>query len=200
MGDDFKLVKTPELIQEGIEERRNDQAFKDRWERRHEEERGLYDRLADGPQADVEAIVARVSFPGKEFRVGTMGDGFYVQIEYPEMDVVTGESAIQRGRKWYVSRDATKSEVVQTLFKACLASAEHQVREHFAYAGPCGTCEGTGQAPFRGSERVEDPTCPVCDGSGHGKPRAIFGPHFDSDVLYGICGKRANYDARPDPA
>jgi hypothetical protein len=114
-------------------------------------------------------IVSRVHFE-KPFRIGDMDDGFFVQIEYWETDVVTHEPALQRGRKWYVSRHATMSEVVQTMLTAALASAEHQVREHFFY----------------------QPTP-------QDKPRAIFGPHFHSDVLYGICGKRDNYDARRDP-
>jgi hypothetical protein len=115
-------------------------------------------------------IVGRVEYEEKRFRTGVYGHGWFVQVEYTEPDVRTGEPALQRGRKWLVSRHATDSEVVQTCFAAVLASAEHQAREHFKYA------------PSR-SER----------------PRAIFGPHFSSDVLYGICGKRDNYDARDDP-
>lgn len=118
----------------------------------------------------LEEILSRIHFPGKAFRAGEQGDGWFLQIEYLEDDVVTGESAMQRGRKWYVSRHATESEVVQSALVACLASAEHQVREHFTY------------------QPTEDD-----------KPRAIFGPHFSSAVLYSICGKRANYDARDDP-
>lgn len=115
-------------------------------------------------------ILQRCHFPGKKFRYGIYGGGYFVQIEYDEADVRTGEMSVQRGRKWIVSRHATESEVVQTCFKACLDSAEHQVREHFCYQ-PLG----------------ED------------KPRAIFGPHFSSNVLYSICGIRDNYDARDDP-
>lgn len=66
---------------------------------------------------------------------GIMGDGFYVQLRYVELDIVTGDPADQHGRKWYVSSHSTKSEVVQTVLKACLTSAEHMVREHFTYRG-----------------------------------------------------------------
>jgi hypothetical protein len=64
-----------------------------------------------------------------------MGEGFYVQLRYVERDVDTGELEEQHGRKWYVSTHATRSEVVQTVLKACLTSAEHMVREHFTYRG-----------------------------------------------------------------
>jgi hypothetical protein len=118
-------------------------------------------------------LLERIEAPdAKSFRAGEMGDGFFVQLEYEEEDVVEGGMAVQRGRKWYVSRHATTSEVVQTCLAACLASAEHQVREHFKYRA-----------------------------LGEVRGRAIFGPHFHSDVLYGICGVRANYDARePQPS
>lgn len=119
---------------------------------------------------DVQAVVDRVRFE-KDFRVGEQGEGFFVQIQYDEMDVITKEPAVQRGRKWYVSPWATDSEIVQTMLSAALASAEHQVREHFFYAPEPGM-----------------------------RARAIYGPHFSADVLYGICGKRENYDARDDPA
>lgn len=119
---------------------------------------------------DVQEIVSRVQLPGKDYRVGTMDDGYFVQITYWEPDIHTGEMDEQHGRKWYVSGWATESEVVQTCFAAAMASAEHQVREHFGYR----------------------PTADV-------PPRAIFGPHFSSEALYGICGKAENYDARDRP-
>lgn len=125
---------------------------------------------------EVREIVSRVEYE-KAFRVleappaeGRV-PGFFVQIEYMEPDVITREPAVQRGRKWYVSPFATESEIVQTMLTAALASAEHQVREHFKYA------------PRPGD-----------------KPRAIYGPHFHANVLYSICGRRENYDARQDPA
>lgn len=66
----------------------------------------------------------------------TMGStGFYIQLRYVENDIETGDPADQHGRKWYVSAHSTKSEVVQTVLKACLTSAEHMVREHFTYQG-----------------------------------------------------------------
>ena len=67
---------------------------------------------------------------------GLMGDdGFYVQLRYLEPDIVTLEVEEQHARKWIVSRHACKSEVVQTVLKACLTSAEHMIREHFKYRG-----------------------------------------------------------------
>lgn len=41
----------------------------------------------------------------------------------------------QSGRRWYVSRHATESEVVQTALLAVLQFREHEVREHFRYNG-----------------------------------------------------------------
>lgn len=84
---------------------------------------------------ELDDIVDDVAYGDHVFNVGRMGDGFYVQISYFETDVETDEVKIQRGRKWYVSRYSTRSEVVQTLLKAAITSAEHRVREHFYYKG-----------------------------------------------------------------
>jgi hypothetical protein len=66
-------------------------------------------------------------------RMDIMDFGFYIQLTYHEPDIHAGILEIQSGRKWYISSHATKSEVVQTVLKAALTSAEHMVREHFTY-------------------------------------------------------------------
>lgn len=48
---------------------------------------------------------------------------------------VTGEVSIHRGRKWLLSPHMTKSEIVQTAFKAALTFEEHEAREQFLFAG-----------------------------------------------------------------
>lgn len=68
--------------------------------------------------------------------VASMGDdGFYLQLRYIEPDIATGAIEEQHGRKWYVSSHSCKSEIVRTVLKACLTSAEHMIREHFKYRG-----------------------------------------------------------------
>lgn len=47
----------------------------------------------------------------------------------------SGEHLRWRGRKWYVSKWATVSEVVMTALKAYLTALEHEARETFTYAG-----------------------------------------------------------------
>lgn len=86
-------------------------------------------------RAEVQAIVNRVEFMDRRFRLLEKGDGFLLQLEYDERDVETGELAVQRARKWYVSRYATETEIVETAYAACLRSMKHVVREHFLYRG-----------------------------------------------------------------
>lgn len=93
------------------------------------------DKALDSDFARVCKIVATVDYPEHSWIVKPMGDGFYVQLWYIEPDVDTGDMSEQYGRKWYVSRHATKSEIVQTMLLAALTSAEHRVREHFKYSG-----------------------------------------------------------------
>lgn len=89
---------------------------------------------------ELDAIIAdvRCSVGGLAWAVehGFMSDrGFWVRVMYFEADIVTGHACEQKGRRWYVSKFATKSEIVQTILKAALTSAEHMVREHFLYRG-----------------------------------------------------------------
>jgi hypothetical protein len=84
---------------------------------------------------DVWALISRVSYPGFYFRAGNMGYGFFVQICYEDRCVDTEKVEWQNGRKWYVSPHATDGEVVQTLLKAAITSAEHNVRERFLVDG-----------------------------------------------------------------
>lgn len=92
--------------------------------------------------AQLRNIVNHIRFNDWDFMVGTMGDGFYVQIQFlardndaPHTPVDPAPMLIQRGRKWYVSKHMTESEVVQTLLKAVLAAVEHEAREQFTYKG-----------------------------------------------------------------
>lgn len=69
------------------------------------------------------------------FFLDRKGDGYLLQLRYFEADIDTGKDEIQHARKWYISPHATESEIVRTCLMACLASAEHRVREHFLYRG-----------------------------------------------------------------
>lgn len=83
--------------------------------------------------SDVRCEVGEVQWT---VQIGSLGaNGYFLRVFYLERDVVTHEVEEQKGRKWYISRHSTKSEVVQTILKAALTSAEHMVREHFTYKG-----------------------------------------------------------------
>lgn len=59
----------------------------------------------------------------------------YLQGAYFEDDTVTKEPKRQQTRKWILSENMTKSEIVQTVFKLAITSMEHRTREHFLYKG-----------------------------------------------------------------
>ncbi len=76
---------------------------------------------------DVERILTGVRYSDWTFVTGHMGDGSFLQCAF--------HNGQQHGRKWYVSTYATRSEVVQTAFKAVLTALEHEAREEFTYRG-----------------------------------------------------------------
>ncbi len=88
---------------------------------------------------DFQLIVGDLHFQNWEFNIGDMGEGFYLQVQFEAPDLASvGQNAapeIQRGRKWYVSRHATRGEVIQTAFLAVKTAQEHELREQFTYRG-----------------------------------------------------------------
>jgi len=76
-----------------------------------------------------------VKFRDYEFMAEHTGTRMYLQGQYYEPDILTGEVRLQKTRKWLLSEHMTKSEFIQTVFKCALTSMEHRTREHFLYKG-----------------------------------------------------------------
>lgn len=79
-------------------------------------------------------ILDLVTFPGYRWLVHD-GERLYLQAAFLAPDCHTGALAEQFTRKWYISHEATRSEVVQTALKCVLTSVEHEARENFKYRG-----------------------------------------------------------------
>lgn len=85
---------------------------------------------------EMQTIVGEVTFADYEFRVLESTHGFiYLQANYLEPDTETGRVGLQFTRRWPLSPDMNKSEVVSTAFKCALTSMEHKTREWFLYRG-----------------------------------------------------------------
>ena len=83
----------------------------------------------------IRRIAAEVRYNDWDFHVGAMGDGSFLQVRFTAPDSVTGQPAVQHGRKWYVSSHAVADEVVKTAWLAVLTAVEHETREAFRYEG-----------------------------------------------------------------
>ena len=89
---------------------------------------------------EMRAVVEEVEFALDNtkytFFVNTDGRGaLYLQASYYEPDTVTGAIEQQFTRRWFLSPEMTKSELVQTAFKLVMTSSEHRTREAFKYQG-----------------------------------------------------------------
>jgi hypothetical protein len=79
-------------------------------------------------------IVTLCTYPDYEFRVLVDGRGaVYLQGSYVEPDTITGKLESQVTRRWFLSPEMTRSEIVQTVFKCVVTSMEHRAREWFRY-------------------------------------------------------------------
>lgn len=88
----------------------------------------------------VPAILAEITLPeqytirferDKEIENGR----WYLQIACERIDIVTGQMGTGYGGKAYLSRFATDSELVQTVFGLYKAFVEHEARETFTWRG-----------------------------------------------------------------
>lgn len=75
----------------------------------------------------VHEILADVKYLDWTFFVGADGPRLYLQAAFD----ANGEH--WTGRKWLLSPHMTRSEIVQTAFKAVMTAMEHEVRELFFY-------------------------------------------------------------------
>lgn len=81
-----------------------------------------------------------VDFDGWDFMVRMDGNRAFLQVGFCDYDArepkgKKSAKIYQHGRKWMLSPYMTKSEVIQTAFKAVMTAMEHEVREKFRYKG-----------------------------------------------------------------
>lgn len=84
---------------------------------------------------ELKTILSQISYLTARFVALDLGLSFLIHLEFDAPDADTGLMQTQKSRKWWVSRHATKSEVVQTALKAVLTALEHEARENFRYRG-----------------------------------------------------------------
>ena len=78
--------------------------------------------------------VAHCDYPDYAFYVKEDARGaVYLQAAYSERDTITGKLDVQVTRKWFLSPEMCKSEIVATAFKCIMTSMEHRTREWFTY-------------------------------------------------------------------
>jgi hypothetical protein len=81
-------------------------------------------------------IVAECHFPDYTFKVDVSRTGaVYLQATYLEPDTLTGAVELQYTRRWFLSPEMSRSEIVSTAFKCAITSMEHKTREWFTYNG-----------------------------------------------------------------
>lgn len=81
---------------------------------------------------DLEGLIgisSAVSFRDWQQHIEVLSDRRGWLIQWRFRDPITGEP--HHSRKWYVSRWASRTEVVQTWLAAALAAVEHEAREDF---------------------------------------------------------------------
>lgn len=84
---------------------------------------------------EIGAVLRDVNFPGYMFQVLEAGGRCYMQGVFEASCSEDNIARLQYTRKWYLSHEATRSEIVQTALKLVLTAVEHEARERFTYRG-----------------------------------------------------------------
>lgn len=81
------------------------------------------------------SVMSEVSFKDWDFRIGILGEGYFLQATFKDIDHDTNELSLIKGRKWYISSFAIEDEIVKTAWVAVKMAMEHEMMEQFQYKG-----------------------------------------------------------------
>jgi len=84
---------------------------------------------------EIQQVLEKVSYPDYAWKFSIESGRFWLQATFTAACTRTGVVGEQFTRKWYLSNEATESEIVQTALKCVLTSIEHEARESFHYKG-----------------------------------------------------------------
>lgn len=91
-------------------------------------------------KSDLIAVLADVHIPDmlgtdRHWRTGVDAGAFYIQLIFMAVDPDYPNAGLKKQscRKWRISRFSTRTEIVETAFKACKAAVEHEMAEQFRY-------------------------------------------------------------------
>lgn len=84
---------------------------------------------------EIQEILKDVQYKGWNLIVGESGQTIYLQFQWDHPCRFSNTVTRQHSRKWQLSQHMTKSELVQTAFKAALTAEEHECREAFSFKG-----------------------------------------------------------------
>lgn len=82
---------------------------------------------------EVGDILAQIEYKDWQFITWRKGQAMYLMVTFLAPNPGGMQKTQQKGRKWALSKYMTKSEVVQTAFKAITTAEEHEARENFKY-------------------------------------------------------------------
>lgn len=84
----------------------------------------------------INQVLSQVKYQDWTFELTADAPGhWYLRVKFWAYCPQRGEPAEWTGRKWLLSEHMTRSEIVQTAWKAVLTAVEHEAREAFTYRG-----------------------------------------------------------------
>lgn len=81
----------------------------------------------------IKSIISKVDYLDWKIRLGEMGDGWFIQVQFDAPDSESGLIETQHCRKWYISKWMTDTEVVDTIYAAFERAVLHEFKETFRF-------------------------------------------------------------------
>lgn len=86
--------------------------------------------------SDIEAVVGECRYKDLDFNLMFSSTlGAVLEIGANVVDNETEREVYMTGRKWVITPDMPKSDIVRTVFLAVMTWEEHEIRENFRYKG-----------------------------------------------------------------
>lgn len=84
---------------------------------------------------EINELLGQIDYKDWQFHLIVDQGKMSIQARFFDRCADTGDTIMQYGRKWQISKHMTKSEVLQTALKAVLTAEEHEAREKFTWRG-----------------------------------------------------------------
>lgn len=81
----------------------------------------------------IKDVIDKIAYKDWKIHLDVSGSVPWIQVQFLERNITTGQPEIQKGRKWMLSFHCCDNEIVRTAYKAIKTVIEHEIDENFKF-------------------------------------------------------------------